>query len=954
MSSVIQRGNLADWLKSVQPALTRLGGEAFPPRLPDDLLTRFDLSDIVDPIPLGKQAEMIRALRWMLENREPAIVLAKQGSGKTLMALYALRGEILSARAQNTRYRVLVVCPKYLLAKWKREAQRCIPDVQVLVAEHLNDLSGRDTRDYLAWRQTAAGKSALTRRSQSVRRRGSRLQDSNCTLEDAELILTDYHSISLLGRRSPAAVAKPYTELVGPYTARRRRLVRGPDEKPIFALTCPDCGAVIRPDQASNRRFPTGKQLVEDWLVCTAIKTRLVADEDRPTVYKSRGRDAQGNPIQVGYRSETLRDKRGLPKTCGARLWQYTGDPIDKVLPEHAPDIFKTFGEPRRYELGVPGYYQQSSVLKPTPVERVGPRKWDLDRYLRQHLPYRLDAVIIDEVHQARSRDAARGMAAGNLAGVAKDAVIALTGTLSGGYASTLFYVLWRFSRAIREAFGYDDVQKWVDQFGIRETQFRERASGQTWQRVSGSPIKRVERPGLAPSAYRYLWESTLFAELPEIFSDLPDYNDEVIYCQLEGGDDPNARTTWEVPRLRPDGSVQTNLFGQAVTDRLELTQAGAYQWLLRRIGETLKGQGTTRGSRTEQAQAIMALWRFPNAPGVPLTLRRGESTLIDVPGLRDDRLYPKERALVDYVQAGIAQGRKALVYVTHVGVVDVAARVQRVLAGYQTQDGRPIRAVILRSDSPPAIDREQWLADQVTAGVDVVICNPELIQMGLDLIAFPDIYVYEIDYNPYTLAQAVRRSLRYGQDRDVWVRYLCYEGTVEVNAVRLMAQKLLTAAMISGSEIGEAFMQQGGQQDIFTTIANQIREGYLGPSREELQATFNQAKEAEQQRERELQALQGLATGAGLAEALAQLTTATQPIPEAVAPPADTPQTEGFVGVLLPDGTIGTMEEAMQRLLEGASTESVVPVPPDVTEEEVEDFAALAAEYERLVGGQP
>jgi hypothetical protein len=35
---------------------------------------------------------------------------------------------------------------------------------------------------------------------------------------------------------------------------------------------------------------------------------------------------------------------------------------------------------------------------------------------------------------------------------------------------------------------------------------------------------------------------------------------------------------------------------------------------------------------------------------------------------------------------------------------------------------------------------REDWGADQVDKGVEMLICNPELVKTGLDLIEFPSI----------------------------------------------------------------------------------------------------------------------------------------------------------------------------------------------------------------------
>ena len=76
----------------------------------------------------------------------------------------------------------------------------------------------------------------------------------------------------------------------------------------------------------------------------------------------------------------------------------------------------------------------------------------------------------------------------------------------------------------------------------------------------------------------------------------------------------------------------------------------------------------------------------------------------------------------------------------------------------------------ILRS-SIPTEKREDWNERQLKAGAEVVICHPKLVETGLDLLAFPTLYFYEIGYSLHTLRQASRRSWRIGQKFPVRVR---------------------------------------------------------------------------------------------------------------------------------------------------------------------------------------
>ncbi len=57
----------------------------------------------------------------------------------------------------------------------------------------------------------------------------------------------------------------------------------------------------------------------------------------------------------------------------------------------------------------------------------------------------------------------------------------------------------------------------------------------------------------------------------------------------------------------------------------------------------------------------------------------------------------------------------------------------------------------------------EDWVADQVERGIDVLITNPELVKTGLDLLDFPTIVFLQSGFNVYTVQQAARRSWRIG-----------------------------------------------------------------------------------------------------------------------------------------------------------------------------------------------
>ena len=71
-------------------------------------------------------------------------------------------------------------------------------------------------------------------------------------------------------------------------------------------------------------------------------------------------------------------------------------------------------------------------------------------------------------MHEFKGRGSAQGIAAGILADVCGKS-LSLTGTLLGGYSSTIFHLLYRFSLEIRTEFGRSDEHRWIQRYGFEE-----------------------------------------------------------------------------------------------------------------------------------------------------------------------------------------------------------------------------------------------------------------------------------------------------------------------------------------------------------------------------------------------------------------------------------------------------------------------------------------------------
>jgi hypothetical protein len=148
----------------------------------------------------------------------------------------------------------------------------------------------------------------------------------------------------------------------------------------------------------------------------------------------------------------------------------------------------------------------------------------------------------------------------------------------------------------------------------------------------------------------------------------------------------------------------------------------------------------------------------------------------------------------------------------------DVTARIQRILAN------EGVRTALLRV-SVDTSKREAWYARELKQGVQVVISHPKLVETGLDLLDFPTILFYESGYSLHTLRQASRRSWRIGQRRQVRVKFLCYEGTMQTSCLRLMGRKLLAALTMEGKFAGEGLQTIEEDDDMLSAMARELVE---------------------------------------------------------------------------------------------------------------------------------
>ena len=168
-------------------------------------------------------------------------------------------------------------------------------------------------------------------------------------------------------------------------------------------------------------------------------------------------------------------------------------------------------------------------------------RRYPLADYVKHRMKGFFDLLIGDEIHEYKGRGSAQGIAAGILADVCGKS-LSLSGTLMGGYASTLFHLLYRFSPEIRTEFGRSEEHRWIKRYGFEECTMGKPdddaiEDGRNSRRRKYRKVVR-ERPGLVPSALFHLIGNTVFLRLADVASGLPDYTEQVMLSGMDSGED--------------------------------------------------------------------------------------------------------------------------------------------------------------------------------------------------------------------------------------------------------------------------------------------------------------------------------------------------------------------------------------------------------------------------------
>ncbi len=716
-------------------------------------LARTRVMENLKRIPFPAQAEAVQALACLLvdANQPAAILNAEMGTGKTMMAI-----ALAAIMSEEGARRNIIICPPHLVYKWRREIMETVPNAKVWI------LNGPDTLAKLI---------ILRETMHETPHNGL-----ECFIMGRVRMRMGFHwkpafSIRKMHIRK---LTEPDNDQSSHYIST------------LEYAACPDCGeAVMTEDEDGNakriepRFFPENRR--HSCQACNKPLWTLARPNRRKKSRRDMVMDAMCKIPTIG------------PKTAGKLIGFFGEDLLGGMLSDNVYEFINLMDEGGDLIFSDKQARRMERAMSSLEFS-FGQGGYQPTEFIKRYLPNNyFDLLTVDEGHEYKN-DSAQGQAMGVLANKIRRSLL-LTGTLMGGYATDLFYLLFRImpNIMIEDGFEYNSrgslgsaTLAFMREHGVLIDVYSEKEND-SYRTAKGKRITQHTKKGVGfgpKGIARYVLPFTVFLKLRDIGGDvLPLYNEHFIEMPMSHG------------------------------------QAGKYS-LMKAVLERELKDALRKGDSSLLGVVMNVLLAWPDC------CFREES--VKHPRTRDllfyseaiiesDEMIPKEEELLRICKENKAQGRKVLAYSVYTGKRDTTARLKALL---QRHD---LKVAVLRA-SVDTCKREDWIFEQVDRGIDVLICNPELVKTGLDLLDFPTIVFMQTGYNVYTLQQAARRSWRIGQQQDVDVYYLGYEQTAQIVCLELMAKKIAVSQSTSGDmpDSGLECLNQDGDS-IEVALAKQL-----------------------------------------------------------------------------------------------------------------------------------
>ncbi len=791
--------NTADLLVEYSEALARLVREQLPalhdPANPDHQIRLPAFARE----PFKIQSAAIQAGLKLIAQGETPQCIAEVGTGKTTVALNIvrclapenlplvrseLRRQGLPVERLRAVRRALVVCPPHLLDGWSDQAAAVLPGARVQIVNTPSDLD-QEAEIYILSRETAKLGSGIAGVAGDRCPRCSQLLEisSGTIRAEARARCSEPVTVPAPGltavTRLLALKAYPYLEPAARQQAARL-LIEHPAafhqaSKPIDALPADRLDLLLL--EAPLAAVVDEQLQRNDWWVAEATAAFTAAA--RLAVHLRRVDHLRAR-LQTGRASD--------------HALQILNRELAEPRPSTSVLLHRLFGG----LLEAATWSERKGCSEPLHWMTANPRRYALARYILRRKRRLFDFLILDEVHEFATTGSAQAKAAHRLVELKGVPTLALSGSIMGGYASSLFANAWALSRDIRTTFDRTDKAAFVTRYGYRKifvsassssTRDNARLFGSRTDREadpSAPEIRQLgEAPGILPLyVLEHVLPTGLIMHKGDLDDALPPLTEEPTAIT------PDPRDPFDALLLKEFARLRSLLLGQIARDR-HTPKAGLLFGALSELPSYLDLAAEECG---------------------PFEIAYPEHAGGDV--LAEGHLFPsswrspKERWLLSTVRSQLAAGRQVLVFLRHTGSDAFIRRLLRLLL---EELGEP--AVFLDPSRVTTKKRQRWIDQHVlAAGRRVLLVHPKAVETGLNnLVAFGTGIWYEgPDMNARTTRQANGRLHRIGQANDVRLLFPYYDGTLQKTALDLVARKITASLQVDGLSIEGALEAAG------------------------------------------------------------------------------------------------------------------------------------------------
>ena len=799
------------------------------------------------PAQIIKAAAMAYALK---KETTSVIEIGQMGTGKTStssLTLYLYLAKWLEKVKDqtDTSIKIVVVCPGHLVDKWAREAGSNFSRLEIAGRTVQIVIPGRVAHTRTAYHIqngqaycSACGTQVRLKMSAEDRLNGCSVHEQlkrlktltcanktcreplirtmhDCPIEDIdEAFLQPGLSVIIISKED-AKLGAHWQPAFQVHTSH----TRNPQDGQLSTeecVRCPHCGHDQKNKQGD---FLHPADIDKKRLFCKGLVQRTKRENGkvvlrRQTVYEWRGTRYSASSLPEGVEARQLvAIEREVPVTeqvpCGKPLFTFTRLTGNSKTPKKA-QTFKDWQTGDR-----------------TPVK--GSARWELAKVIaRRHRHQYL--LIIDECHQYKSGNSVQGKAIQWLITSARR-TIALTGTIFGGKASSLFYLLYRLSPQFRQTFAWDSLEYFIKQFGMNEyitkVKVNQEESYSAYGAHEQTSTRVEEGNGVDPSIVRWLLSIGVFLTLDELGIPLPEKEERFHWIE------PEPELASGLHALNRIRSIAAQNAAQGDPSMFSAWMQAALGWPLcpdqdecylspdqRKAAAKLREEGNELEAVAYE-QKMADHWTH----AVPFSPKRPEGLLI-------------EQIADACAEDWQTHGDKAVVYVS--GVKRPANKHL-----YQAMKRRGLKPFILTTPGDQEVgkwcdradfarceldERESVIAEALNEkAINVLIVNPPLVATGLDLIAFNRLHFCGLPtYSVYTFEQSMCRLHRPGQQKKVYIDFWVYGSDPKLNkennqlqalGMAVMSDKVRASAVVTGS-IGAglaALNQTSG--DIMSTL---------------------------------------------------------------------------------------------------------------------------------------